>query len=71
MPGMDGYDTCAALRREPWGASLPVVALSGWGQAADRQKTREAGFDGHLTKPVDLESLLRLLEDIPVRPAPA
>ena len=67
MPDMNGYETCRALRAlpppQPW-----VVALSGWGQEADRQKTKAAGFDGHLTKPVDPETVVRLLADLPARP---
>jgi CheY-like chemotaxis protein len=49
------------LRQEPWGASLTLIALTGWGQASDRKRAIDAGFDRHLTKPVDPEALQSLL----------
>ncbi|GAB3794961.1 hypothetical protein GCM10028819_10200 [Spirosoma humi] len=61
MPGLDGYETCRQLRQQSWGEQVPVIALSGYGQEEDRQRTKEAGFTGHLIKPVDLDALLRLL----------
>jgi PAS domain S-box-containing protein len=63
MPGMDGYEVASALRRQ---AGLPrpfLIALTGYGQEADRQRARAAGFDHHLTKPVDPERLFRLLNE--------
>jgi len=62
MPVMNGYDTCRALRATEWGKSVQIIALTGWGQDEDRRKTKEAGFDGHLVKPVDHAELMRLLE---------
>ena len=61
MPGMDGYETCRRLREQPWGHSLVVIALTGYGQGEDRQRSHEAGFDGHLTKPIDLAALTSIL----------
>lgn len=61
LPVMDGYETCHRLRAEPAGHGVLVVALTGWGQEEDRRKTREAGFDRHLVKPVDPSELLQLL----------
>ena len=61
LPGMDGYEVCRRLREQPGGTSLFIVALTGWGQEEDRRRTREAGFDLHLVKPVDPEELLRVL----------
>jgi CheY-like chemotaxis protein len=58
LPDIDGFEVCRRLRAAPGGADLKVIAVSGWGQAADRQRAHEAGFDLHLTKPVDL-ALLR------------
>ncbi len=61
MPGMDGYEVAAAIRREPWGAQMTLVAITGWGQEDNKRMARSAGFDHHLTKPMDsvvLESLL-------------
>jgi CheY-like chemotaxis protein len=62
LPGLDGYQTAAAMRSTPWGASMTLVALSGWARDQDRRRAREAGFDRHFTKPIEpdaLESLLR------------
>ncbi len=52
MPRMDGYETARQMRRRPWGQHATLVALTGWGQQQDRQRTTEAGFDAHLVKPV-------------------
>ena len=64
MPGMDGYETCRLLREQSWGRSVVVIALSGYGQEEDRQRTKAAGFDGHLVKPVDLGALLVFLTSL-------
>ena len=61
MPEMDGYQVCRQLRRQPWGGSMLIVALTGWGQENDRARTEDAGFDHHLIKPADLSALSRLL----------
>jgi CheY-like chemotaxis protein len=61
MPRMNGYDACCAIREQPWGKDIVIVALTGWGQEEDRRKSREAGFDSHLVKPVDLSALMKLL----------
>lgn len=61
MPVLNGYDTCRALRAKDWGKSVRIIALTGWGQDEDRRKTADAGFDGHLVKPVDHAELMRLL----------
>lgn len=57
MPGMSGHDVARALRETPDGASLMLVAVTGWGQPDDRRRTRESGFDQHLVKPPDLEAI--------------
>jgi signal transduction histidine kinase len=61
MPEMNGYDVCRVIRQEPWGKAIRIVALTGWGQDRDRQNTREAGFDAHLVKPVDVAMLGEVL----------
>jgi len=61
MPDLSGYQVAEALRREPWGASIQLIALTGWGQESDRRQSREAGFDHHLVKPVDLEQVAALI----------
>ncbi|HSQ08756.1 MAG TPA: PAS domain S-box protein, partial [Chromatiaceae bacterium] len=61
MPRLDGYAACRRIREHPWGKDMTVIALTGWGQEDDRHKTQEAGFDGHLIKPVEPAVLLDLL----------
>jgi PAS domain S-box-containing protein len=65
MPRMDGFETCRQLRAQPWGRGIHIVALSGWGQDEDRRKTRAAGFDAHLVKPVDVDALMALIAGVP------
>jgi DNA-binding response OmpR family regulator len=67
MPGITGHDVARELRRGPRGDALLILAVTGWGSELDRLRTREAGFDEHLTKPVDVDELVRLIEDAPVR----
>jgi len=57
MPGMDGYQTCRLLRQQAWGQAMALIALTGYSQAEDQQRSEEAGFDAHLIKPVDLMML--------------
>jgi CheY-like chemotaxis protein len=64
MPGMDGYETCRLLRQQPWGQAMVLIALTGYGQEEDRRRSKEAGFDWHLVKPVDLTSLPDLLTEL-------
>jgi PAS domain S-box-containing protein len=61
LPGMNGYEVAHRLRQRPGGDRLLLVALTGWGQDIDRERTRAAGFDEHLVKPVDLARLARVL----------
>lgn len=61
MPGMDGFEVARRLRQEPGLQKALLIALTGWGQAEDRQRTREAGFDHHLVKPVDPQVLEAML----------
>jgi CheY-like chemotaxis protein len=62
MPGMDGFEVARRIRADAETAALPVVALTGWGQQQDRQRTLEAGFDRHLVKPADPQTLRAVLE---------
>jgi CheY-like chemotaxis protein len=57
LPAMDGYELASHLRALPIQGGLRLIALTGYGQPSDRQRTREAGFDHHLVKPVDLATL--------------
>ena len=63
MPRMNGYEAAAAIRALPWGRDVLLVAVTGWGQEDDRRRSAEAGFDRHLTKPVDPDALATLLAD--------
>jgi PAS domain S-box-containing protein len=60
MPEVSGYDVARAIRREPWGRGMRLIALTGWGQAEHRRRSLEVGFDEHLVKPVELD----VLEDV-------
>jgi len=64
MPEMDGYAVCRELRGKSELKDTVIVAQTGWGQESDRLKAFEAGFDHHITKPVSLDMLSRLLNDI-------
>jgi len=61
MPRMDGYETARQIRLHAWGKNVTLIALTGWGQQKDRQRTSEAGFDVHLVKPVGEAQLFRAL----------
>jgi signal transduction histidine kinase len=61
MPRANGYEVARRIRSEPWGRNMVLVALTGWGQDSDRRRSHEAGFDSHLTKPVDPRVLDELL----------
>ncbi len=61
MPGLDGYEVAQRIREEPWGQGVTLVALTGWGQAQDKERAMAAGFDHHVTKPVEPERLQALL----------
>ena len=63
MPGLDGYEVARRLRAMKRGRSLRIVAVTGWGQEADRHRSREAGFDVHLVKPVEPRELLKVLDE--------
>lgn len=62
LPKMNGYEVCRRIREQPWGRSLSIVAMTGWGQAEDRRRSREAGFDAHLVKPIDYRAVALILE---------
>ena len=64
LPRLNGYEVCRRIRKEPWGKDMVLVALTGWGQEEDRQRSREAGFNAHMVKPVDHDALLKLLDSL-------
>jgi signal transduction histidine kinase/CheY-like chemotaxis protein len=61
MPGMSGYDTARRMRGESWGKDILLIALTGWGQQADRQRATSAGFDHHFVKPLEAATLRKIL----------
>jgi PAS domain S-box-containing protein len=65
MPGMDGHELARRLRDEPWGRTMRLVALTGWGQDEDRERAYRSGFDRHYTKPVDPVELETLFGNAP------
>jgi len=66
MPGLNGYDTARQIRKQPWGTSVRLIALTGWGQEQDRHKSVAAGFDGHLVKPTDPATISHMLREVGV-----
>jgi PAS domain S-box-containing protein len=61
MPRLNGYEAARRIREQPWGQEMTLVALTGWGQEEDKEKTRTAGFDYHLTKPAEPDVIRELL----------
>ena len=68
LPRVDGHEVCRRVREKSWGKDIVVIALTGWGQDDDRRKSEEAGFNGHLVKPVDYDKLLELLAALTTNP---
>ncbi len=63
LPQVSGYEVARRIREQSWGEGMTLFALTGWGQEEDRQKSKDAGFDGHLTKPVDFAELTKQLTE--------
>jgi two-component system CheB/CheR fusion protein len=64
LPSMSGHEVARRLRALPWGRELRLIAVTGWGHEKDRAKSLEAGFDSHLTKPIDPEVLLQQIAHV-------
>jgi PAS domain S-box-containing protein len=64
LPKLNGHEVCRHVREKSWGRDIVVIALTGWGQDEDRRKSEEAGFNGHLVKPVNYDELLELLSSL-------
>ena len=62
IPKMNGYEVARHIRKQPWGNSMVLIAMTGWGQEKDKRRSLEAGFDHHQTKPVDAATLEKLLD---------
>jgi CheY-like chemotaxis protein len=71
MPHFNGYEVAERVRAEPWGRNVTLVAISGWGQADDKNRSDAAGFDFHLVKPVDFAALEKILSCSVMRAATA
>jgi CheY-like chemotaxis protein len=65
LPILNGFEVCSRIRSQPWGRDMMLIALTGWGQEEDRQRSKDAGFDAHMVKPVDHDVLLQLLVSLP------
>jgi PAS domain S-box-containing protein len=65
MPRLNGLDATRRIREQPWGRSVKIIALTGWGQEGDKDRSRDAGCDGHLVKPVSMPDLEALLAEAP------
>ena len=61
MPNLNGYEACRRIRNTPWGKNMTVIAQTGWVQDEDKRRTSEAGFDGHLVKPVDPAAVIKIV----------
>ncbi|MCE7071876.1 PAS domain S-box protein [Dyadobacter sp. CY327] len=70
MPDLDGYQAAGLIRQGAWGSKVTLIALSGYGQEEDKQRSREAGFDGHLLKPVNMDELQSIMSSL-TRPGQA
>ncbi len=68
LPRLNGYEAARRIRSSPAGGAMRLIAVTGWGKDEDRNRSREAGFDEHLVKPVDVELLTRLLGKLPRGP---
>lgn len=64
MPRLDGYQAAKRIRQQPWGKQMVLIALTGWGQQQDRRRTQEAGFDAHLTKPINYDTIMSVLANL-------
>lgn len=71
LPKLNGYDACRRIREQPWSAGMEIVALTGWGQDEDRRRSKAAGFDHHMVKPIELATLEKLLIAPAARSSPS
>jgi len=65
LPKMNGYEACREIRKQAWGKTVVLIAVTGWGQDEDRVQSQDAGFDAHMVKPVDHKKLLEFLAELP------
>lgn len=70
LPRLNGYEVCRWIRAQQSSHRMVIIAQTGWGQEETRQKTRDAGFDHHMVKPVEPNALLKILNDLPKQQTP-
>ena len=68
LPKLNGYDACQRIREQTWSKNMVIVALTGWGQDEDRRRSKDAGFDFHMVKPLDFAALMTLLAEAQAMP---
>lgn len=68
-PKLNGYEVARQIRARPWGEEMVLVAQTGWGQEEDKRRSKEAGFNFHMVKPVDPAGLEKLLSGLLLAPA--
>jgi CheY-like chemotaxis protein len=64
LPKMNGLDVCRQIRQSPYDPQPIIIAVTGWGQDRDRERSQEAGFDAHVVKPPDFDKMLALLDSL-------
>jgi len=69
LPKLNGYEVCRRIREQPWGEAVVLIAQTGWGQEEDKCRSKEAGFNFHMVKPIDPDALEKLLAGLLVVPA--
>jgi CheY-like chemotaxis protein len=69
LPKLNGYEVAQRIREQPWGASMYLIAVTGWGQEEDRQRSSEVGLNVHMVKPVEASALEKLLAELPQDPS--
>ena len=65
LPKLNGYEVAQRIREQPWGAAMFLIAVTGWGQEEDRQRSSEVGLNVHMVKPVEASALEKLLAELP------
>ena len=70
LPKLNGYEVAQRIREQSWGASMFLIAVTGWGQEEDRQRSSEVGLNVHMVKPVEPAALEKLLAELPQNHTP-
>jgi CheY-like chemotaxis protein len=71
LPKLNGYEVAQRIREQAWGQSMYLIAVTGWGQDEDRQRSTEVGLNAHMVKPVEADALEKLLADLASKDKPA